>query len=322
MIEKSLEELFGMVKDAAARMQGVANLTPVMTSRTLNECLGAEVLLKCENFQRIGAFKFRGAYNSMSRLSDDERRRGVITFSSGNHAQAVALVGKLLGIETAVVMPQDAPVIKREATEAYGAAVILYDPQERSREAIAKELQQQHGYTMIPPFDHLDVLTGQGTAALELGEQANGLDLLLVPCGGGGLLSGCAIAAKGLNPECRVVGVEPETADDATRSYYSGALQTVKNPPTIADGTRTPSLGKLTFPLVRRYVDAMATVSEDAIMEAVRVLFFRMKLVVEPSGALGLAALLSGKVQAKGRVGVILSGGNIDGPTMRHILAG
>jgi len=322
MIEKSLEELFGMVKDAAARMQGVANLTPVMTSRTLNECLGAEVLLKCENFQRIGAFKFRGAYNSMSRLSDDERRRGVITFSSGNHAQAVALVGKLLGIETAVVMPQDAPVIKREATEAYGAAVVLYDPQERSREAIAKELQQQHGYTMIPPFDHLDVLTGQGTAALELGEQANGLDLLLVPCGGGGLLSGCAIAAKGLNPECRVVGVEPETADDATRSYYSGALQTVKNPPTIADGTRTPSLGKLTFPLVRRYVDAMATVSEDAIMEAVRVLFFRMKLVVEPSGALGLAALLSGKVQAKGRVGVILSGGNIDGPTMRHILAG
>jgi len=322
MIEKSLEELFGMVKDAAARMQGVANLTPVMTSRTLNECLGAEVLLKCENFQRIGAFKFRGAYNSMSRLSDDERRRGVITFSSGNHAQAVALVGKLLGIETAVVMPQDAPVIKREATEAYGAAVVLYDPQERSREAIAKELQQQHGYTMIPPFDHLDVLTGQGTAALELGEQANGLDLLLVPCGGGGLLSGCAIAAKGLNPECRVVGVEPETADDATRSYYSGALQTVKNPPTIADGTRTPSLGKLTFPLVRRYVDAMATVSEDAIMEAVRVLFFRMKLVVEPSGALGLAALLSGKVQAKGRMGVILSGGNIDGPTMRHILAG
>jgi len=322
MIEKSLEELFGMVKDAAARMQGVANLTPVMTSRTLNECLGAEVLLKCENFQRIGAFKFRGAYNSMSRLSDDERRRGVITFSSGNHAQAVALVGKLLGIETAVVMPQDAPVIKREATEAYGAAVILYDPQERSREAIAKELQQQHGYTMIPPFDHLDVLTGQGTSALELGEQANGLDLLLAPCGGGGLLSGCAIAAKGLNPECRVVGVEPETADDATRSYYSGALQTVKNPPTIADGTRTPSLGKLTFPLVRKYVDAMATVSEDAIMEAVRVLFFRMKLVVEPSGALGLAALLSGKVQAKGRVGVILSGGNIDGPTMQHILAG
>jgi len=319
-MDKPIEELFGMVKDAAARMQGVANLTPVMTSRTLNECLGAQVFLKCENFQRIGAFKFRGAYNAMSRLSEDERRRGVITFSSGNHAQAVALVGKLLGIQTAVVMPQDAPVIKREATQAYGATVILYDPQESSREAIAKDLQRQHGYTMIPPFDHLDVLTGQGTSALELGEQVNGLDMLLVPCGGGGLLSGCAIAAKGMNPGGTVIGVEPELADDATRSFYSKTLQTVKNPPTIADGTRTPSLGKLTFPLVLKFVDAMATVSEDAIKEAVRVLFFRMKLVVEPSGVLGLAALLSGKVQAKGRVGVILSGGNIDGPTMQRIL--
>ena len=321
-MDKPIEELFGMVKDAAARMQGVANLTPVMTSRTLNECLGAQVFLKCENFQRIGAFKFRGAYNAMSRLSEDERRRGVITFSSGNHAQAVALVGKLLGIQTAVVMPQDAPVIKREATQAYGATVILYDPQERSREAIAKDLQRQHGYTMIPPFDHLDVLTGQGTSALELGEQVNGLDMLLVPCGGGGLLSGCAIAAKGMHPGGTVIGVEPELADDATRSFYSKTLQTVKNPPTIADGTRTPSLGKLTFPLVLKFVDAMKTVSEDAIKEAVRLLFYRLKLVVEPSGALGLAALLSGKVQGRGRVGVILSGGNIDGPTMQRILAG
>jgi threonine dehydratase len=321
-MEESLEDLFGMVKDAATRLQGVANRTPVMTSRTLNERLGAEVFLKCENFQRIGAFKFRGAYNAMSRLSADERGRGVITFSSGNHAQAVALVGRLLGIKTAVVMPRDAPVIKRDATEAYGAAVILYDPRERSREAIAKELQQQHGYTMIPPFDHLDVLTGQGTSALELCEQASGLDMLLVPCGGGGLLSGCAIAAKGLNPGCAVIGVEPELGDDATRSFHSKTLQTVKNPPTIADGTRTPSLGRLTFPLVLKFVDAMATVSEEAIKEAVRVLFFRMKLVVEPSGVLGLAALLSEKVPTKGRVGVILSGGNIDGPTMRHILAG
>jgi len=321
-MEESLEDLFGMVKDAATRLQGVANRTPVMTSRTLNERLGAEVFLKCENFQRIGAFKFRGAYNAMSRLSADERGRGVITFSSGNHAQAVALVGRLLGIKTAVVMPRDAPVIKRDATEAYGAAVILYDPRERSREAIAKELQQQHGYTMIPPFDHLDVLTGQGTSALELCEQASGLDMLLVPCGGGGLLSGCAIAAKGLNPGCAVIGVEPELGDDATRSFHSKTLQTVKNPPTIADGTRTPSLGRLTFPLVLKFVDAMATVSEEAIKEAVRVLFFRMKLVVEPSGVLGLAALLTEKVPTQGRVGVILSGGNIDGPTMRHILAG
>ena len=320
-MEESLEDLFGMVKDAATRLQGVANRTPVMTSRTLNERLGAEVFLKCENFQRIGAFKFRGAYNAMSRLSDDQRRRGVITFSSGNHAQAVALVGKLLGIQTAVVMPQDAPVIKREATQAYGATVILYDPQERSREAIAKELQLQHGYTMIPPFDHIDVLTGQGTSALELCQQVNGIDMLFVPCGGGGLLSGCAIAAKGTNPRCRVIGVEPDVADDATRSYLSGTLQTVNNPPTIADGTRTPSLGRITFPLVLKFVDGMNTVSEQSIKEAVRVLFYRMKLVVEPSGVLGLAALLSGKTRAKGRVGVILSGGNVDGPTMRHILA-
>ncbi len=320
-MDKPIEELFEMVKDAADRLNGVANVTPVMTSRTLNECLGAEVFLKCESFQRIGAFKFRGAYNAMARLSDDERRRGVITFSSGNHAQAVALVGKLLGIATTVVMPQDAPAIKRAATEAYGAKVILYDPEQRSREAIARELQQTHGFTMIPPFDHLDVIAGQGTAALELCRQTGGIDFLLVPCGGGGLLSGCAIAAKGLNPQCRVVGVEPDVADDATRSFYSGTLQTVKNPPTIADGTRTPSLGKITFSLVRRLVDAMQTVSEEAIMDAVRVLFFRLKLVVEPSGVLGLAALLSGKAKAEGRVGIILSGGNIDGPTMRKILA-
>jgi threonine dehydratase len=319
-MDEPLEKLFGRVQAAAGRLRGVAHVTPVMASRTLNECVGAEVFLKCENFQRIGAFKFRGAYNAMSQLSADERRRGVITFSSGNHAQAVALVGRLLGIATRVVMPVDAPVIKRQATEAYGAEVLLYDPKTRTREDIAREIQQQHGHTMIPPFDHIDVVAGQGTAALELCEQTGGLDLLLVPCGGGGLLSGCAIAATGLNARCRVIGVEPEVADDATRSFYSGSLQTVHNPPTIADGTRTPSLGKLTFPLVRKFVDGMQTVSEEAIKEAVRVLFYRLKLVVEPSGALGLAALLSGALQARGRVGVILSGGNIDGPTMREIL--
>ena len=320
---ESLEALFGRVKDAAERLRGVAHVTPVVTSRWLDERLGAAVFLKCESFQRIGAFKFRGAYNAISRLSADERRRGVVTFSSGNHAQGVALAGRLLGVAAVVVMPLDAPVIKREATEGYGARVVLYDPAERSREEIARELQQEHGYTLIPPFDHYDVLAGQGTAALELCDQAAGpLDLLLVPCGGGGLLSGCAIAAKGRTPGCRVVGVEPELADDATRSFYSGTLQTVKNPPTIADGTRTPSLGRITFPLVRTFVDAMATVSEDSIMEAVRLLFYRLKIVVEPSGVLGLAALMTGKVPPQGRVGVILSGGNVDGPTMRRILAG
>jgi threonine dehydratase len=320
---ESLNELFRRVTDAAERLRDVAHVTPVVTSRWLDERLGAAVFLKCESFQRIGAFKFRGAYNAISRLSADERRRGVVTFSSGNHAQGVALAGRLLGVAAVVVMPLDAPVIKREATEGYGARVVLYDPAERSREEIARELQQEHGYTLIPPFDHYDVLAGQGTAALELCDQAAApLDLLLVPCGGGGLLSGCAIAAKGRTPGCRVVGVEPELADDATRSFYSGTLQTVKNPPTIADGTRTPSLGRITFPLVRTFVDAMATVSEDSIMEAVRLLFYRLKLVVEPSGVLGLAALMTGKVTPQGRVGVILSGGNVDGPTMRRILAG
>ena len=321
-MEKSPDELFALVKDAGGRLRDIANVTPVMTSRTLNECLGAELFLKCENFQRIGAFKFRGAYNAMSRLSPEQRARGVLTFSSGNHAQAVALVGKLLGIQTTVVMPQDAPIIKRAATEAYGAIVISYDPHERSREDIARELEQTHGYTLIPPYDHLDVVAGQGTAALELYSQVSGIDMLLVPCGGGGLLSGCAIASKGLNSRCHVIGVEPELADDAAKSFYSGKLHTVKNPPTIADGTRTPSLGKITFPLVLKFVDAMTTVSEEAIKEAVRILFYRVKIVVEPSGALGLAALLSGKVQARGRVGVILSGGNIDGPTMQQVLAG
>ena len=319
---ESLNELFRRVTDAAERLRGVAHVTPVMTSRWLDERLGAAVFLKCESFQRIGAFKFRGAYNAISQLSEEERRRGVVTFSSGNHAQGVALAGRLLGVATVVVMPQDAPVIKREATEGYGARVVLYDPEVRSREEIARELQQEHGYTLIPPFDHYDVLSGQGTAALELCDQAGPLDLLLVPCGGGGLLSGCAIAAKGRAPNCRVVGVEPELADDATRSYYSGTLQTVKNPPTIADGTRTPSLGRITFPLVRGFVDAMATVSEESIVEAVRLLFFRLKLVVEPSGVLGLAALMTGAVEPRGRVGVILSGGNVDGPTMQRILAG
>jgi threonine dehydratase len=319
---ESLNELFQRVTDAAERLRGVAHVTPVMTSRWLDERLGASIFLKCESFQRIGAFKFRGAYNAISRLSEDERHRGVVTFSSGNHAQGVALAGRLLGVAAVVVMPQDAPVIKREATEGYGARVVLYDPAERSREEIARELQQEHGYTLIPPFDHYDVLAGQGTAALELCDQAGPLDLLLTPCGGGGLLSGCAIAAKGRVPGCRVVGVEPELADDATRSYYSGTLQTVKNPPTIADGTRTPSLGRITFPLVRSFVDAMATVSEESIVEAVRLLFFRLKLVVEPSGVLGLAALMTGAVEPRGRVGVILSGGNVDGPTMQRILAG
>lgn len=312
--------MFNTIIDARERLKGHANITPVMTSSTLNKLVGASVYLKCENFQKIGAFKFRGAFNSISKLSKKEKSKGVITYSSGNHAQAVALVGKMLNIQTTIVMPDNAPATKLAATKGYGANVIEYDPQKGSREEIAVKIQTAQGLTMIPPFDHLDVIAGQGTAALELSAQAGSLDMLLTPCGGGGLLSGCAIASKGVNPGCTVIGVEPELADDARKSFKTKTLHTVKNPPTIADGTRTASLGKITFPLVLEHVDDMITVSERNIIDAVQFLFFRMKLVVEPSGALGLAALLSKKVTPKEKTGIILSGGNIDAKTMGMVL--
>jgi len=315
-----MTDYFKLIKEAQKRIEDHAHVTPVVTSQTLNRITGAEVFLKCENFQRMGAFKFRGAFNAMSQLTDEQKKHGVITHSSGNHAQAVALVGRLLAVQTTVVMPDNAPAVKRTATEQYGATVIDYNPVETTREKISEELLSQHDYTLVPPYDHINIVAGQGTAALELFEKLKSLDMLLVPCGGGGLLSGTAIAAKGLNPHCQVIGIEPELADDATKSFHTGTLHTVKNPPTIADGTRTPSLGKLTFPLVQEYVADMKTVSENSIIEAVKFLFYRMKLVVEPSGALGLAALLSSAVKPKGRIGVILSGGNMDGRTMRQIL--
>ena len=318
--ETKENKLFNLVLAAQQRLQGAAHVTPVMTSRTLNQLIGAEVFLKCENFQRMGAFKFRGAYNAMSQLTRDQKQRGVITHSSGNHAQAVALVGRLLGIQTTVVMPKDAPAVKRKAAEEYGAAVVDYDTAATTREKISRELVEEKGYTLVPPYDHLNIVAGQATAALELLEREKDLDILLVPCGGGGLLSGSAIAAHGVHPACRVIGIEPELADDATRSFRTGKLHTVENPPTIADGTRTPSLGKVTFPLVQEFVADMQTVAESAIIEAVRFLFYRMKLVVEPSGALGIAALLSGTVRPNGRTGVVLSGGNIDAVTMKQIL--
>jgi len=313
--------MFNRVLAAQKRLQGYSHVTPVMTSRTLDQRAGAAIYLKCENFQRVGAFKFRGAFNAMSQLSKEESRRGVITHSSGNHAQAIALVGRLLGIQTTIVMPDDAPATKRTATQAYGATIVDYNPQETTREKISRELEEKHGFVLIPPYDHAEVVAGQGTAALELFEKIPSLEMLLVPCGGGGLLSGSAVVAKALNPNCRVIGIEPELADDATRSFQTGTLHTVKNPPTIADGTRTPSLGeKVTFPLIMKYVDAMETVSEESIIEAVKFAFYRMKLVVEPSGALGIAALLSGRLKPCGKVGVIVSGGNIDGLTMKMIL--
>ncbi len=321
MKTKVKENVFELVQAASDRLRGQAHITPVMTSQTLDQRIGARAYLKCENLQRVGAFKFRGAYNAMSHLSEVERKRGVITHSSGNHAQAIALVGRLLGIQTTIVMPDDAPATKRAATEAYGARIVEYDPGENTREKISANLANKHGYTLIPPYDHVDIVAGQGTAALEFFEQVPSLDMLLVPCGGGGLLSGSAVVAKNLAPACRVIGIEPELADDAARSFHSGTLHTVHNPPTIADGTRTPSLGeKVTFPLVLKYVDDMKTATEEAIIEAVQFLFYRMKIVVEPSGALGVAATLSGAIQSRGNVGIILSGGNIDGTTMKKIL--
>ena len=308
------------IQQAADRLKGKAHVTPVFTSRTLNRMVGADVFFKCENFQRIGAFKFRGAYNAIAALAPDPSKKTVLTFSSGNHGQAVALVGRMLGLQTMVVMPDNAPAIKRAATEGYGARVVDYDPEKTSREKIARQMAEDESYLLIPPFDHPEVIAGQGTAALELFEKAGPMDWLLAPCGGGGLLSGSAVAARGLFEECRVVGIEPALADDATRSFRTGRLHRVDNPQTLADGCRTASLGQLTFPLIRQLVYDMQTVSEEAIVEAVKFFFFRMKLVVEPSGALGLAALLSGAVRPSGRVGVILSGGNMDASTMGRII--
>ena len=312
--------MFDEIQAARERLKGWANVTPIITSRTLNRMLNAEVFFKCENLQRVGAFKFRGAFNAISQLSDEQKARGVIAYSSGNHGQAVASVSQMLDIKATVVMPNNAAAIKRAATEGYGANVIEYDPNVRMREDIAKQLALEHGYTTIPPFDHADVIAGQGTVALEMFEEIGNLDLLLVPCGGGGLLSGSAISAKAVSPDCRVMGIEPELADDATRSFHTGKLHTVQNPPTIADGARTPSLGDITFPLVLEYVDDMKIVSERSIMEAVKFFFYRMKQVVEPSGALGLAALLSGAVNAEGKIGIIISGGNIDKDMLTKIL--
>jgi threo-3-hydroxy-L-aspartate ammonia-lyase len=311
---------FRKIESAHRLLKDVSNPTPVLQSQSLNQQLGAEVFFKCENFQKVGAFKFRGAYNAISRLSDAQKNAGVIAYSSGNHAQAVALVGKMLGVSITIVMPNNAPKLKLAATKGYGAKVVVFDPQETTREAIAEQVNSDNALTLIKPFDNEDVIAGQGTVAYEFAQEIPDLNMMLAPCGGGGLLSGTAVATKSIQPDCKVIGIEPKLADDATKSFYSGILHSNPNPPTIADGTRTASMGDITFPMVREHVDAMKTVSEEAIKEAVRWLFYRMKLVVEPSGALGLAALLSGAVKPEGRIGIIVSGGNIDGETMSGIL--
>jgi threonine dehydratase len=303
---------FEDVAAAHERIKAQAKRTPVLTSATVDALTGAKVFFKCENFQRMGAFKFRGAYNALSQLTAEEKKRGVLAFSSGNHAQAVALAGNLLKTGTTIVMPADAPQVKLEATRGYGGEVIVYQKGE-DREEIAARLAKARGLTLIPPFDHPHIIAGQGTAAKELFEDAGALDALLVPCGGGGLLSGCALAAKHLAPGCRVIGVEPAAGDDATQSFKTKTLKVIPVPDTIADGARTTSLGKLTFPLVLRYVDDMLTVDDDGLLRAMFFLWERMKIVVEPTGALAFSAIYDKKVNLKGmRVGVVLSGGNVD----------
>lgn len=298
---------------AAHRLWGIAHQTPVLTSTTINDRTKSQVFFKCENFQRTGSFKFRGAYNALSQLTPAERSHGVIAYSSGNHAQGLALAGQLLDTDVTIVMPSDAPAVKQAATREYGAKIVLYDRQIQSREAVAQEMIAEQDRILIPPFDHPDIIAGQGTAVAELIAEVGELDFLLVCVGGGGLISGSAISAHALSPNCQVIGVEPALADDATRSFRSGQLERIENSHTIADGARSPSLGELTLPIVLGQVQDMVTVSDAAIARSMFYLWERLKIVVEPTGALAAAAILEGIFAQPGsRIGAIVSGGNID----------
>lgn len=301
------------VREAARRLEDVANRTPVVTSRTLDGRSRRRVFLKCESFQRGGAFKFRGAYNKISRLPPDERRRGVLAFSSGNHAQGVALAARLLDVPATIVMPRDAPAVKLAATLEYGAEVVPYDRLTEERGELAARLVEERGLTLVPPYDDPAVIAGQGTAALELLEEVPELDALVVPVCGGGLMAGSATAARALRPAIRIFGVEPEDGNDTQLSLAAGERVSITHPATVADGLRQRTPGRLTFPILRREVERIVIVSDAEILDAVRFLFLRLKLVVEPSGAVGVAAVLAGTVPAEcRRVGVIVSGGNLD----------
>ncbi|MFX1255444.1 MAG: pyridoxal-phosphate dependent enzyme [Promethearchaeota archaeon] len=304
--------MFDQVKAARARLKSIANQTPVMKSRTLNTLTGGQSYLKCENFQRIGAFKFRGAYNAISQLTPEEKHKGVITHSSGNHAQALSLAARILGVKATIVMPENTPSVKMVATRSYGAKIVISGNKPTDREEKAAKLVEEHDYTLIHPSNDLNVIYGAGTAAYELLEEVGELDFVLAPVGGGGLLSGTSIATKGLFPAAKVIGVEPKNADDAYRSLKLGKILPSINPQTIADGLRT-SLGSNTFRIIKENVHEIITVTEKQIVEAMKFLWERMKLVVEPSGAVPLAGLLYGKLELKHRkIGIIISGGNVD----------
>jgi threonine dehydratase len=310
------------VEAAAGRLAGVAHRTPVLTSRTLDERVGASVHLKAECLQRSGAFKFRGAYNRLSQFTDDERRRGVVAFSSGNHAQAVGLAARLVGVHATILMPTDAPTAKLAATRGYGAEVVLYDRYTQDREELGRQLRAERDAVLVPPFDDEAIMAGQGTAALELFAQVPGLDVLVVPVGGGGLISGCGVVAKAQpSGPVRVVGVEPEAGDDVRRSMAAGERVTIDVPETIADGQQTTAPGVLTFEVIRRHVDEVVTVTDEQLVDAMRFCFDRLKLVTEPSGVCGLAAVLAGAVGGR-RIGVIVSGGNVGADRFAQLLSG
>jgi len=312
---------FADVEAAARRIAGHAHVTPVITSRTLNAQVGAELYLKCENLQRAGAFKFRGAFNRLSVLRPEERRRGVVAFSSGNHAQAVALSSQLLGIPAVIVMPHDAPASKVAATQGYGAEIVRYNRLTEDREAIARALGEERGLTVVPPYDDPYIIAGQGTAAYEMRDQAPNLDMLVSPVGGGGLVGGSCLAARHIWPQIRIFGVEPEDGNDTLLSLQQGKIVSVPPPASIADGIRTLSPGKLTFPIEQRNLEAVVLINDEEIKAALRFLLFRLKILVEPTGAAAVAAILAGKVPVAGkRVGVILSGGNVDPDVLAGII--
>jgi len=301
------------VAAAAARLEGHAHRTPVMTSRTIDEALGAQVFFKCENLQRMGAFKFRCAFNALSRFDATQRRNGVVAFSSGNHAQAIALSARILGIPATIVMPQDAPAAKMAATRGYGGNVVTYDRYTEDREQIGRELAEKHGLTLVPPYDHADVIAGQGTAAKELFDEVGPLDAVFTPLGGGGLLSGTALATRALSPHAKLYGVEPEAGNDGQQSFRSGSIVHIDTPRTIADGAQTQHLGNLTFPILRRDVDDILTATDAELVDCMRFFATRMKIVVEPTGCLSFAAARRMKDELKGkRVGIVISGGNVD----------